>query len=123
MELMSMIATFFCSFEPYAVKAFKPGILDISKKTLDIICSNDESNVIYEIIDACKTFIKKVYNTLLEMGAMIPEKDSITGEINKYFEEADRKIIEAERKENEKQDLIRQIKARSELLDMFNSKK
>ena len=80
---------------------------------------------VVELSKECISLLQKIFDTMASMGAANAPKNEVSRALNEYFQQFDdkeeQKRIQREVNRIAQKELRQQIKARSELLDMFNA--
>lgn len=124
-EVIAMAFSCLYSFQDCAVKAFKNGIIEVTQKTLDLMESEVADKDVVELSKECISLLQKIFDTMASMGAANEPKNEVGRALNEYFQQFDdkeeQKRIQKEVNRIAQKELRQHIKARSELLDMFNA--
>lgn len=124
-EVIAMAFSCLYSFQDCAVKAFKKGIIEVTQKTLDLMESEVVDKDIVELSKECISLLQKIFDTMASMGAANAPKNEVNRALNECFQQFDdkeeQKKIQKELNRIAQNELRQHIKARSELLDMFNA--
>lgn len=124
-EIIAMALSCLYNFQDCAVKAFKNGIIEVTQKTLDLMENEISDKDVVELSKECISLLQKIFDTMASMGAADAPKNEVSRALNEYFQQFDdkeeQKRIQREVNRIAQKELRQQIKARSELLDMFNA--
>lgn len=124
-EVIAMAFSCLYNFQDCAVKAFKNGIIEVTQKTLDLMESEVADKDVVVLSKECISLLQKIFDTMASMGAANEPKNEVCRALNEYFQQFDdkeeQKRIQKEVNRIAQKELRQQIKARSELLDMFNA--
>lgn len=125
-KIKAMMISIFLSFEKEAVDAFKFGVVDVFLNMVHQLEMSERVEEVEQILFEVHDYMTKVFNTLVEMGALkeINVKDSaLAFKLKTDYEENEEREKELKQKQRDEARIsfLAQISARKELLENFNT--